>query len=46
MPTAVAMIQIAILGTRWDIEWWMFLLTILAPIFLVCVADRRIRARR
>ena len=46
MSPLAAMLQYVMFGSRWDFEWWTFLLAVLAPISVVWVADRRIRARR
>lgn len=46
MSPFAALLQYVVFGSRWDIQWWTFLLAVMAPITLVCLADRRIRARR
>ncbi len=46
MTSVIALLQFLLFGSRWDIQWWTFLLVVLAPIAVVSVADRRIRARR
>lgn len=46
MSPVAAMLQYMVFGSRWDLQWWTILLTLLAPIAVVCVADRRLRTRR